>query len=147
MRARAESSAVVEMQGARPAWYHVAPHGITKDDVLHPEYWMRVATMLRRGRFAVVEVVAESGDWEVLLRVEDVDTRGEVTMSLLREWNAPKEKAAALPEGFRLEPCAGGYRIRRADGASVGTAPTKAAAVRLAYEAPHGPPPKTYSHW
>ena len=102
---------------ATVTWLYVAPAGHTLEDCQRPDYWgnVRREAGLQRvvGRHAwnKIEIVAEDGTWEAMLRVVSVSQDGQVMTRLLSSWTDPKKAQADAPEGYTVEHIAGnGWR-------------------------------------
>ena len=95
----------------------MAPAGHTLEDCTQPSYWSNVRReaglqrVVGRHAWNKIEIVAEDGTWEALLRVVSVDQDGQVMTRVLSQWAEPQAKAADAPEGYTVEHITGnGWR-------------------------------------
>lgn len=91
-------------------WRHLAPVGVTIDQVSDPTYWKNVtrelgqARVIGRNPFNKIEVLAEDGTWEATLRVLSVGD-GLVRTRVISFWEAERKpgRKPNLPEGYQIE--------------------------------------------
>lgn len=121
-------------------WRYMVPPGHTLEDCMRPDYFkncVREAGYQRiAGRHAwnKIELLADDGTWEAMLRVMSVGD-GLVTTRLLSHWQEePKKKLGQVPDGYRVEFIKeNGWRALEPGGAMLGEKlPTKAEATDLA---------------
>lgn len=91
-------------------WRHIAPVGITLEHVTDLTYWKNVTRELGQSRvvgrnpFNKIEVIAEDGTWEAVLRVLSVQD-GLVRVRVLSHWEAERRpgRKPNLPDGYVVE--------------------------------------------
>lgn len=88
----------------RYIYLHVAPAGVTLEQVCEPSYWAPVTGELRRARWARIEVVCDDGSWEADLRVYATG-EGFAKVRVLQSWafSEKVERKPKTPDGYRIE--------------------------------------------
>ena len=82
---------------------HIAPPGVTLAMVMEPEYWSAVGGDISRTRFPMIEVIAEDGTWDALLRVTASDKDYAKTRIIWKWEETAANVTEALPRATRVE--------------------------------------------
>jgi hypothetical protein len=85
-------------------FFHIAPAGVTLDQVLEPTYWKSVTLDLKRSKWPMIEVVCDDGKWEANLRVYSVGD-GFAKTRVLQQWDFTGKagRKPIAPEGYKIE--------------------------------------------
>ena len=148
----ARAGSLEAVYDASITWRHIAPDGVSIEDVQRPTYWRNVVReagqqrVPKRHSWNKIEVLAADGSWECMLRVTSIEkefvyTRliyaaGDIGAKFVETPSAPSKKGASqLPKGYKVEHLPSGWRAldpngEEVDGASGKT--QKADAVRAA---------------
>lgn len=107
----AKPSALERVFDASITWRYIAPAGHTLEMCQVAEYWRNNAKECAQSRISginpwnKIEIIAEDGSWEAVLRILSVKD-GLVETRLLSQWPASPaktERKPELPKGFRVE--------------------------------------------
>ncbi len=91
-------------------WRHVAPRGVTLEQVRRPDYFRNNIKQAGQSRqagvhaFNRIEILAEDGSWEAELRVMSA-ADGLIHTRLLREFREPVKpgRKPNVPDGYTIE--------------------------------------------
>lgn len=85
-------------------YFHVAPAGVTLEQVCEPGYWASVAQEFRRARWPLVEVICDDGSWEASLRVFGTgEGFAKVRVLFSKNWDEKTERKPKMPDGYKVE--------------------------------------------
>lgn len=137
----ARPGALEPSQDASLTLQYIAPPGVTLADCTKPTFWRNNVAACARARtpgrnpWNKIEIIAEDGTWEALLRIVNA-ADGLVTTRVLWSWSEPAKpgRKPSVPEGYTVEYIASnGWRALNVDGVIIADRlPVEEQAVRAA---------------